>query len=158
MAGYKDSEARAEDNLSSAWTLILVGGIGLIVLALGFFGIIPIPISGGGKYLFYGVLAVLCGVFVFAGIISFKKVKVYTAEASTEKSQKQQIIDWCNENQIADKINDAIAVEIADMPEEEAYFRRAEMLKHVIFAQFQNMGITFLSNVADEIYDSLFED
>ena len=31
MAGYKDSEARAEDNLSSAWTLVIVGGIGLIV-------------------------------------------------------------------------------------------------------------------------------
>ena len=158
MAGYKDSEARAEDNLSSAWTLVIVGGVGLVVLALGIFGIIPIPIYGGGKYLFYGVMAVLCGVFVFSGIVSFKKVKVYSAEASTEKSQKQQIIDWCNENEIADKINNAIAVEIADMPEEEAYFRRAEMLRHVVFAQFQSMGYEFLGNVADEIYDSLFED
>lgn len=158
MAGYKDSEARAEDNLSSAWTLVIVGGIGLVVLALGFLGIIPIPIYGGGKYLFYGVMAALCIIFIFAGIVSFKKVKVYSAEASTEKSQKQQIIDWCVENEIATKINDAIAVEIADMPEEEAYFRRAEMLKHVVFAQFKDMGFEFLGHVADEIYDSLFEE
>lgn len=158
MAGYMDSKARAEDNLSSAWTLVIVGVVGLIVLALGFFGVLPLPIYGGGKYLFYGVLSLLCVIFIFAGVISFKKVKVYSSEATTEEAQKKQIIDWCNENQIAEKINNAIAVEIADMPEEEAYFRRAEMLKHVVFAQFQDMGISFLSHVADEIYDSLFED
>lgn len=158
MAGYKDSEARAEDNLSSAWTLLIVGGVGLIVLILGFFGIIPIPIYGGGKYLFYGVMAVLCGVFVFAGIISFKKVKVYSAEASTEKTQKQQIVDWCHENQIAEKINNAIAIEMGEMPEEELYFRRFEMLRQVICKQFQDMGVAFLSHVTDEIYDSLFEE
>lgn len=158
MTGYVDSEARAEDNLSSAWTLLLVGGIGLIVLTLGFFGVIPIPISGGGKYLFYGVLGLLCVIFLYAGVVSYKKVKVYTAEASTEKTQKQQIVDWCNENDIAEKINDAIANEIFDMPQEEVYFKRSEKLKQVIYVQFQDMGYAFLEHVADEIYDSLFED
>ena len=45
MAGYVDSEARAEDNLSSAWTLVIVGGIGLVVLVLGFLGTICITVE-----------------------------------------------------------------------------------------------------------------
>jgi hypothetical protein len=34
MAGYVDSEARAEDNFSSAWTLVIVGVVGLVLMIL----------------------------------------------------------------------------------------------------------------------------
>ena len=89
MAGYKDSEARAEDNLSSAWTLVIVGGIGLVVLVLGFLGIIPIPIYGGGKYLFYGVMAALCIIFIFAGIVfeNNLKWKAYMLHTNIKKKK-----------------------------------------------------------------------
>ena len=83
MAKYMDSAERAEENRSSAWTLFIVGGVGLVILVLGFFGIIPFPISGFSKYMFYGVMAVLFIIFLVAGIISMKKSKVYTEAAAT---------------------------------------------------------------------------
>lgn len=158
MAKYMDSAERAEDNRSSAWTLLLVGGIGLVVLVLGFFGIIPLPISGFSKYMFCGVLIVLCIIFIIAGFISLKKSKVYSEAAVTEKNNKQQIIDWCMENEIADKINNSLMNEVPDMSEEEKYFKRADRLKQVVFSQFQSMSIEFLNDVVDDIYDSLFEE
>lgn len=157
MARYMDSAERAEDNRSSAWTLLLVGGIGVIVLILGFFGIIPFPMSGFSKYMFFGVLMVLCLIFIASGVISLKKSKVYSAAAETEKDNKQLIIDWCMENEVAQKINDSLMSE-GEMSVEEEYFKRSERLKHVVFSQFQSMSIEFLSDVVDDIYDSLFED
>ena len=43
MARYMDSAERAEENRSSAWILLILGGVGLIVIILGFFNIIPFP-------------------------------------------------------------------------------------------------------------------
>ncbi|MBQ9140553.1 MAG: hypothetical protein IJX63_02010 [Lachnospiraceae bacterium] len=157
MARYMDSAERAEDNRSSAWTLLLVGGIGVIVLILGFFGIIPFPVSGFSKYMFFGVLMVLCLIFIVSGFISLKKSKVYSAAAETEKDNKQLIIDWCIENEVVQKINDSLMNE-GEMSVEEEYFKRSERLKHVVFSQFQSMSIEFLSDVVDDIYDSLFEE
>ena len=158
MAKYMDSAERAEDNRSSAWTLLLVGGIGLVVLVLGFFGIIPLPISGFSKYMFTGVMAVLFVVFIVSGFISLKKSKVYSAEANVEKNKKQQIISWCEENQVAQKINESLLNEAQDISEEELYFKRAERLRFMVCNEFQSMSIEFLNDVVDDIYDSLFED
>ena len=156
--GYVDSEARAEDNFSSAWTLIIVGAVGLVLMILVFAGVIPFPVYGAGKYLIEGVLTLFCVVFLVTGVISFKKGKSYSTEASTEKAQKQRIIDFCKENEIATKINDAIGEQIDTMPQEELYFKRSEMLKAAVFTSFKDMGIEYLDHITDELYDSLFED
>lgn len=157
MAGYMDSAERAEDNRTSAWTLLLVGSIGIIVLVLGFFGIIPFPVRGFTRYMFFGVLMVLCLVFLVSGVISLKKSKTYSEAAVTEKDNKQKIIDWCVENQVAQKIDESL-LNAGEMSVEEEYFKRSERLKHVVFNQFQSMSIEFLSDVVDDIYDSLFEE
>lgn len=159
MAKYVDSEARAEDNLSSAWTLIIIGIIGSGLMALIFLGVIPFPVYGLGKYLIQGVLTLFCVVFVFCGILSFKKAKSYSKEASAENVQKKRIVDWCNEVQIALKIDEAIGeYTVGELPQEELYFQRSGMLKKAVFAQFQDMGFEYLDHITDEIYDSLFEE
>lgn len=159
MAKYVDSESRAEDNYSSAWTLTIVGIIGTILMVLVFAGVIPFPVKGLGKYLVQAVLSLFCVVFLFSGILSFKKGKAYTKEASTENAQKKRIVDWCNEVQIALKIDEAIGeYTVGELPQEELYFQRSGMLKKAVFTQFQDMGFEYLDHITDEIYDSLFED
>ncbi len=158
MAKYMDSAERAEDNRSSAWTLLVVGFIGLVVLILGLLGVIPLPISGFRKYMFTGVMIVLFIVFIIAGFISMKKSKMYSAEATVEKDKKQQIIDWCEEQQIARRIDESLANETQDATSEELYFKRAERLRYLVCNEFKSMSIDFLNDVVDDIYDSLFED
>ncbi len=161
MAKYVDSESRAEDNYSSAWTLTIVGIIGTILMILVFAGVIPFPVKGLGKYLVQAVLTLFCVVFLFSGILSFKKGKAYTKEATVENAQKKRIIDWCNEVQITSKIDGVIVEQgeqIAEMPQEELFFKRSELLKRAVFTQFQDMGYEYLDHITDELYDSLFED
>lgn len=158
MSNYVDSSERAEENRSSAWTLLLVGGIGLIIIVLNLLNIIHLPFSGFNKYMVSGMLGALCIIFVVSGIISIKKTKTYSSAATVEKDNKAKIIDWCKENEIAEKINMAIENEFPDLPEEEVYFKRYEGLKFFVFKNFESMSVPFLEHVIDEIYDSLFED
>ena len=158
MANYVDSAERAEENRSSAWTLLFIGGIGLAVIILNLLNVIHLPFEGFTKYMFSGLLGALCLIFVVAGFISIKKSKTYTSAASIEKDNKKKIIDWCKENEIATKINMAIQNEFPDLPEEEVYFKRYEGLKFFVFKNFESMSVPFLDHVIDEIYDSLFEE
>ena len=105
-----------------------------------------------------GVLGILCVIFVVSGFISIKKSKAYTESASMEKDNEKQIIAWCKENEIAKKIDETIANQFPDLPEEEIYFRRYEGLRYYVFKNFQSMSLPFLEHVVDEIYDSLFEE
>lgn len=158
MAGYIDSEERAQENRSSAWTLLIVGGVGLVAIVLILLNVIQLPLSGFNKYMVCGVLGVLCVIFVASGFVSIKKSKTYTESASTEKANEKQIITWCKENEIAKKIDETIASQFPDLPEEEVYFRRYEGLRYYVFKNFQSMSLPFLEHVVDEIYDSLFEE
>ncbi len=158
MANYVDSAERAEENRSSAWTLLLVGGIGLIVIVLNLLNIIHLPFTGFTKYMVSGLLGALCIIFVVSGIISIKKTKTYSSAATVEKDNKEKIIAWCKENEIATKINMAIENEFPDLPEEEVYFKRYEGLKFFVYKNFESMSVPFLEHVIDDIYDSLFEE
>ncbi len=158
MAGYVDSEERAQENRSSAWTLLIVGGVGLVVIVLSLLNVIQLPLSGFNKVMVCGVLGILCVIFVASGFISIKKSKTYTESATMEKDNEKQIIAWCKENEIANKIDETIANQFPDLPEEEVYFRRYEGLRYYVFKNFQSMSLPFLEHVVDEIYDSLFEE
>jgi hypothetical protein len=153
-----DSAERAEENRSSAWTLTLVGGIGLIVIILNLLNVIHLPFSGFNKYMVSGLMGALFIIFIIAGIISVKKTKTYSKAANVEKDNKAKIIEWCKENDIANQIDMAIENQFPDLPVEELYFRRYEGLKFYVFKNFESMSLPFLEHVIDEIYDSLFED
>ena len=46
---YENSAAKAEDNKSSAYTLLLVGILGMLAVVLGIAGVLPIHLSGDRK-------------------------------------------------------------------------------------------------------------
>ena len=95
---YMNSADRAEDNRSSAWTLLIVGGLGLAVIVLGALGVLPIPMRGFSKGLSMFVLGGLCVLFIIMGIVSFKKSKVYAAQAEKEGDRESKIFTWFDEN------------------------------------------------------------
>ena len=59
---YLNSAQKAEDNRSSAWTLLLIGGIGIIIMILGILDLLPFQV--GNPYLFYGVMSAIFILFI----------------------------------------------------------------------------------------------
>ena len=158
MAKYMNSAERAEDNRSSAWTLLLVGGIGLIVIVLGALGILPLPMRGFSKWMTLGVLGALCVLFVVMGMVSFQKSKVYANQAAVEGDREANVINWFEENYPAEKIDEMLGEDLFELSIEELYFKRFSVIKQLLYLNFKDAGMEFLDHMADEVYEAFFGD
>jgi len=156
MAKYMNSAEKAEDNRSSAWTLLIVGGLGLLVIILGAFGIIPLPMSGFGKKMTLIVMGALCVLFVVMGFVSFKKSKEYASQAELEGDRESNVINWFKENYPADKIDEVLGQDLFELSIEELYFKRFSVIKQLLYVNFPDTGMQFQDHMADEVYENLF--
>lgn len=152
---YQDSSTKANDNKSSAWTLLIVGFAGLIAMGLGIAGILPIPF--GSSPLFYGVMVAMFLLFIVGGFVSMKNAKVLTKQADVESQKRNEMIQWMKDNFDAAKIDAIIHAE--EEPEEMVYFKRISFMKYALDQQFPYQDQGFLDNLIDEyLYDSFFEE
>ncbi len=152
---YQDSAERAEENRSSAWTLLFVGGIGLVVMILGIMGVLPFQLSGTNKYMVYGIMSALFMLFIVMGIISMKNSLVFTKKAQSENSLRMTMLNWCKESLNAEVIDKAISLS-GEETDEVLYFRRAEKMKEELNHKFVNLDQEFLEHFIDDEYDTLF--
>ena len=151
---YQDSSERASENRSSAWILLILGILGLIVVVLGVTEILPIHM--GNSYLFYGVMGAIFILFVVSGVVSMKNAKFFEKKAESENSLRTILIEWCNDNLSASEIDGKIGAQ--GVSEEVLYFRRFSYIKEKMNHQFVNLDQGFLDRFIDDyVYDSIFE-
>lgn len=154
---YQNSAAKAEDNRSSAYTLLLVGGAGLLLDVLVLMGVLPVYANGGmSKYLVCGVMGAMFVLFLVLGGVSMKSSRILMIKAKSEDSLLAEITKWCEENLTAEQID----CEEADalLSEEGRYFVRAERMKEQIKDKFLNLDEAFLDHFVDDYYKKLFEE
>lgn len=156
---YSSSSERAEENRSSAFALIGVGAVGVIVMILGMVGIIPLKI--GDAYMFYGVMCAVFLLFIVTGVISMKNAKIFAKKAEKENSLKDSIQKWYKDNLTAVMIDGEIASEegmnVEEVPVEILYFNRVRKIKDKLNHQFMNLDQAFLEHFIDEeVYDYIY--
>lgn len=172
-AVYENSAAKAEDNKSSAYLLLLFGVAGIIIIILGIAGVLPIQLSGTSKYMTYGIMSALFLLFIVMGMISMKSYRIFAKKAESENSLRSTMEKWCLSQLTADKLDEelfelengstrkgASAPEREaweNVPEEEMYFKRVSLMKEKIQKQFLNLDEGFLEHFVDELYEDIFE-
>jgi hypothetical protein len=154
MAGNK--KEKAEDFKSSAYTLLIVGVIGIIALILMDLDLLPIRYVGTDKILPNIVMGALFLFFIVTGITSFRSSKRLEKEAVDEDDLTDKIKSWVKENVTADSIKEGVYFE-EDTPEEMKYFKYSEILKSRIGEKFGYINAAYLDSLCDEIYSELFE-
>ncbi len=156
---YEDSAQKAEDNKSSAITLLGVGILGIIVLILAMAGVIPLRLSLTSSYMVYGVMGALFILFIVMGVVSLRNSKIFAKKAESEHSLQSTMEEWCLNNLKAEELDrEAFGDEAEHMSDEMKYFGRAAILKKTIGNQFLNLDSQFLDHFVDEIYEDIFED
>lgn len=162
MPQYQSSEAKAENNRSSAYTLLAVGGIGFIAVLLIFFNVIPVYRNAGvTKYLVCGVMGAMFVLFIVFGFVSMRDSKLLLVKAKSENSLRSEIARWCQKNLDCVAIDAAILEEgetLAELTEEERYYRRTEQIRAAIDDKFMNLDEAFVDNFVDEYYQEMYED
>lgn len=167
---YRNSAERAEDNKSSAWTLLSVGIVGIIVLVLIMLEVIPVHLYGISKYMTYGVMFALFILFIVMGVVSLRNSKIFAKKAESESTLADTMKEWCMENIRQDEIDEALfgadetdydnqpETDFEDVSDEVKYFKRSEELKRLLSDKFMNLDEGFLEEFVDQIYEEIFED
>ena len=113
---YRNYEEKAADNKSSAYTLLGVGAVGVLVILLHFLGIIRLPLYGSSKFIVLGVIGAMFLFFIVMGVVSMKNAGKYAKKAESEKELTKELEKWFVEYVTAEKIDDGL------FSEEEAEF------------------------------------
>ena len=154
---YQDSASKAEDNKSSAYTLLFVGGVGLVVVALCMFGVIDMNLNETSKYMVYGVMGALFVLFIVMGVVSMRSYKFFAQKAQTEDNLTGEIRKWCLADLNVEKVDEHLLEEDKSLKEEMKYFKRVEILKKLISEKFLNLDEAYLEHFVDDIYPEIFE-
>lgn len=153
---YVNNEEKAEENRTSAYTLLSVGGIGLVFIILLFLDVIDLHMSVTNKYMVTGVMGVLFLLFIIMGAVSMKNSKILKRKATKENKLTAEIRKWCVENFDKDQVDSSL--KITDQPEELKYFQRFDYMKKAIQNQFVNLDEGYLERLIEEVYPEIFEE
>lgn len=143
----------AKDQLSSAGVLLVVGIVGIIIILLSYFGVIDLPFGKMTTIIFYVVMGTLFAVFVIFGIVAFKKYKSIMKDAHEILEKENEITEWC----LLHIRKDTIIVDETDIPEEMLYFKRTEIMREMIKAEFPDIDESYQEYIIDQIYTKVFE-
>ncbi|HKM33798.1 MAG TPA: hypothetical protein VJY54_03545, partial [Lachnospiraceae bacterium] len=149
---YENSASKADDNKSSAYTLLLVGIAGIIVIILGMTDVLPIHLYGTSKYMTYGIMGTLFVLFIVMGMVSMKSYHIFSRKAESENSLQDTMEKWCLDTLKQEKIDSELFVTEENVTEEEKYFKRVKFMKEKLSQKFFNLDEAFLDHFVDEIY------
>ena len=153
---YVNNEERAEENRTSAYTLLSVGTAGLVAVVLLFTGVIQIQMAVFSRYMICGVMGVVFILFLVMGVVSLRNFKLLKKRAVKENNLTDEIQKWCLQNLHKETIDEVSGLD-ASVPEELKYFQRFEFVKNEIQKQFMNLDESYVERIVEEMYPELFE-
>ncbi|MCR4590265.1 MAG: zinc ribbon domain-containing protein [Lachnospiraceae bacterium] len=152
---FRKAAERAEDLRSSAYTLLIVGVLGLIAVLLLYFGAFPIQFTGAGKYMVTGTMAVLFLLFLIIGINSYRKIQPLREEAEREEKKIEEISRFFFDTYTAESLDrEALG---RDRDEVGEYFLRSSFIKKCLNERFMDLEPSFLEFMTDKLYNEMFE-
>jgi len=151
---YVKTSDRYKDNLSSAYTFLICGCFGLLILVLDDFGIIKLwGMSGVSKILLNVVIGGLFIGFIIIGIKSLIYSKILKQQATEEDEFTSKLIEWLHANLTIENIENSYNTNI---PEEMKYFKRVEIIREKLEEMYSTLDDEYLIKISDDYYYDLF--
>ncbi len=153
---FRKASERVNDLRSSAYTLLIVGVLGLVAVLLLYIGAFPIALHGSGKYITTGTMSALFLLFLIIGINSFRKIKPLTEEADREDKKIEEIRRFFFDTYDAESVDRAALGN--DRDDINLYFLRSSYIKKCLNDRFMDLEPSFLEYMTDNLYNELFEE
>lgn len=155
---YQNKMEQAQEVRSSAFALIIVGFVGLILDILCIFNIITIRWSTFTKTVTCSVMSVLFLALIVMGFLSVKSFKSLISFAKEEDKMTGEIEKWYQKELTSEQIDAMLEGRMEhDLPEEEKYFYRIEQIKFILTEKFMNLNPAYADNMTEKIYQELYE-
>lgn len=153
---YVEIGKKYEDVKSTAYTFLIIGCLGIVLLILLWIGILPISFSFFTQCMFTVVLGILFIFFLFVGIRSFREMKSLVSAKNDEECTIIQIKQWFEDNYSADAISNGMDTD--DISLEQLYFLRSENINRLMKEAFPTLEENFLEYMTEKIYQMYFPD
>lgn len=149
---YSNKKDKAFENKSSAYSLLLVGLVGLAALVCIYLQIIPIHLPKSTAYMMYGVMGFLFIVFIISGISSLKSYKDLLEQDEIDQKIMKDARDLLATLSIS-QIEENVDAKVSD---EMKYFKRFANIKNFLQDQFPDVADDLIEHIAEEFYDSTY--
>ena len=151
---YENNTDKYKDNLSSAITFFICGGIGIILMILNDVGIIKFITKDSSSFIFINiVLGVLFIGFIAIGIWSLKYSNKIKAKAEKEDQTAKDVFSWLDDNVTKEDIEGSYS---EDIQEEMKYFNRTAYVKEQLTAQFTEFSDEEAENFSEQFVEKMF--
>ena len=152
---YVEMGTKYEDMKSTAYSFILVGAAGIILMLLMFTGIIPLQFAAYMKSLMGVVMGILFLIFLGIGIRSYMQLGSLKLQVKKESEETEAAKTWFFDNFPAETID--AAMEIGPMEElQQKYFKRSRYMKQALSKQFPAYTDAFLDYLTEQFYEELY--
>ena len=147
---FINAKEKYNDLMSSAFSLLVVGILGLVFIALVYFKIIKFEVT----LLFYLLGLVMFGMFIITGIITFFRAKNIKKEIPTEQTLTDEIKNYL----LNEYVPLANAQEEDGPSQEELYFSRSAHMKTLVQEHFKEADELLIEGMIEEVYNNIYPD
>lgn len=153
---YVEIRKKYEEQKSTAWSFLVTGSLGMLLLLLLWAGILPFSMPVFTQIMITTVLGILFLLFLIIGIRAFSKMKALAGAKDKEERTALQIRQWFQENYSADAISNGMDIE--DISLEQLYFLRSENISRLMKDAFPSLKEDFIEYMTEKIYQMYFPD
>lgn len=151
---YVSAEDKYNDVKSSASSLLIVGSIGIIVLALELLGVFSFPMIGVSRTLFFVTMTFIFVVFIILGIVSYRKAKTISGNIEKEENLEEKIVDYITDELDLLPIEDSFE---ESTPNEVKCIARSEFITSKVLEKFPEASNAFVEHIVEGLYEDLYE-
>lgn len=151
---YVKKADRYTDVRSSAFTMLIVGTLGIIFVVLSLTRVINLPFNFSTAWLFYIIMSLVFVAFVIGGLFSYVKANRIKEEAEIEDKKIEEIDAWAEEYLSKESID--IGLDLNESVEI-LYFSRAERIKSKMMHQFEDVDEGLVDLLTESYYTKIYE-
>lgn len=149
MATHTSAKSKHSETKSSAWTFLIVGGIGFLIITLALVGVIALPLN---KFSLF-IMEAMFLIFLVIALISFKNAMKMLDDISREDDLETRIRAWGKENLSADELTAELD---ADTSEEMKYFMVSALIREQLMMAFPEVDDAYAEELTENFYNELF--
>lgn len=149
MSTHRSAKDMQSETKSSAWTFLLVGSGGFLIITLALIGFIKLPFS----IFSLAIMEIMFFIFLIVAGLSFKKAISMLDDISKESTLEEKISDWAKENLTPE----SLTVDLDENTTNEMkYFIVTELMRERMMLAFPELDDAYAEELAEHYYNELF--
>ena len=149
MSTHRSAKDMQSETKSSAWTFLLVGSGGFLIITLALIGFIKLPFS----IFSLAIMEIMFFIFLVVAGLSFKKAMSMLDDISKEATLEEKISNWAKENLAPE----SLTVDLDENTTSEMkYFMVTELMRERMMLAFPELDDAYAEELAEHYYNELF--